>query len=423
MERIKTFIQNKKVLILGYGAEGKSTFDMLIKIGGYFNITVADFSSKQEILDLEKNFDNVFVKLGENYLENLANYDIIFRSPGINISDYEIGNAQITSQTEIFLELFSEQVIGVTGTKGKSTVSSLLYHIIKEEKHCILCGNVGIPPFDVIKDIQKETLIVMELSCHQLSDIKKSPYIAILLNIFEDHLDYYKTFENYSKTKHNIYKYQNSEDLLFVNKNIDLEKTKCIVNKIDPLIQEKKYENLTLRGQHNIYNCDIVYHVCEFLGIKSFDNSLKTFKPLAHRLEFVKNVQNVDYYNDSISTTVESTICAIESIDNISTILIGGMDRGIDYTKLVSFLEQTKKLQHVILMYESGKRIKNEFKNIPSANVHIVEDLNKAMDLAQKVAQKSTAVVLSPGAASYGYFKNFQHRGECFKELVYNLEK
>lgn len=424
---IKNFIRDKSVLILGFGKEGKSTYNVLRQVNGYKKL---DISDKFE-LDVKLSEEHKIIT-GDIYMDYLDAYDIVFKSPGIVLpKSPEEYRCYITSQTDIFLKNYGRQTIGITGTKGKSTVSTLTNHVLKTNgKDVILAGNIGVPVFDIIDKIKPSTTIVLELSCHQLQFSKSSPAVAILLNIFEDHLDHYKTFENYAKSKTNIYKYQCALDTLFCtidfmpNKE-DVSSRIVTVNKdILPFSSLEEIEDVKLKGTHNLLNTAFVYNICKHFDISDDDfiKSLKSYIPLPHRLEHIGVKNDVDYYDDSISTTVESTISAINSIKNIDTIIIGGMDRKIDYSNLVTFLMDSS-VTNIILMYESGKKIydmlEEEIHDKNTKNIVHVPNLYEASDLAMNCTKPKTACVLSPAAASYGDFKNFEERGEVFKKIIF----
>ncbi len=416
---LKQFVDNKKVLILGFGREGKSTFQRLREANSYAQLAISDMNpitlpEEEEVLCIS----------GENYLDVLDDYDIVFKSPGIVLpKEYSKYTCHITSQTEVFLRCYREQTVGITGTKGKSTTSSLLYHVLKSSgRDAILAGNIGLPVFEIIDDISEETVIVFEMSCHQLEYAVTAPSMAVLLNLYEDHLDHYGTFEKYANAKKNIYRRQKAGDTLFCNPDFLPEADEC-VSDICLIEAEKLPEEAarktTLRGKHNRYNIAVVYEICKRLAVEDEDifSAVSTFAPLAHRLEYIGTVQGVEYFDDSISTTVESAISAITSIENAGTVLIGGMDRGIDYSGLVEFLRDCT-LDEIIFMYDSGKRIYDELQDASPKCVY-VPDLQAAVAYARQATKKGKACILSPAAASYGYFKNFEERGDVFRKLVY----
>jgi len=422
---LKKLVEEKKVLVLGFGREGRSTYKLLSEVGSFSELAVSDMNPV-EIIDET----SVKVHSGEGYLDILNDYDIVFKSPGVVLpKKNEEYTCKITSQTELFLMRYGNQVVGITGTKGKSTTSSLLHHVLAQNNvPCILAGNIGIPVFDIIDELEESTVVVFEMSCHQLENLKTSPHTAIFLNLYEDHLDHYGTFELYSAAKKNIYRHQKPGDVLFCNPEFLPEAGDCAadIKDIDSsILPENIVAATTLRGEHNLFNIAAVYEVAKGLGVtdECFAEALKTFKPLAHRLEYIGTQDGVEYFDDSISTTVESTISAINSITNAGSVLIGGMDRGIEYSSLVDYLADCK-LDHVIFMYESGKRI---YDKVVEKTGHgdaktkfvYVSDLESAVKFAKSATAKGKACILSPAAASYGVFKNFEERGNEFKRLAF----
>ena len=361
MDKILYNLTNSKnVLILGYGREGRSTLNALMKVGDCKSITVSDIKDVSE--QLPKGVQSIS---GEGYLDVLDDYDVVFKSPGVVLkkeaSQYK---ALITSETEVFFSRFKSQIIGITGTKGKSTTSSLIYHVLKTAgKNTVFGGNIGIPVFELKDSITEDTIVVMELSCHQLEYVNTAPHVAVLLNIYEDHLDHYGTREKYAAAKKNIYLKQESGDVLYTTRETLEDALECPSQYIYVEPSDVKFDSFeeidgaTLRGRHNVLNAAFAYDVCARFGVSydCFIKALSTFKTLPHRLEFVGNVSGVDYYDDSISTTVNSAISAIESVNNAAILLVGGMERNIDYTKLVEYVAKSS-LKWVVCMYESGAR-------------------------------------------------------------------
>lgn len=423
---LRQLTADKKVLILGFGREGKSTFRLLQENPCYAELGISDASP----VSLDEQIDTVRLHIGSEYLDVLDEYDIVFKSPGVvlpkNARDY---SCLITSQTELFLTCYSHQVIGVTGTKGKSTTSSLLFHLLNQKgKKSILIGNIGIPAFDVVDTIEPSTIIVFEISCHQLEYLEVSPSVAIFLNLYEDHLDHYGTFARYTAVKKNIFRHQKSLDILFCNPLNVPDVSECAA-RIIPITPESlpfnSIPNNVLRGKHNLLNVAFTYQVGKLFGITDteFIAAISSFRPLSHRLELIGTKNDVEYYDDSVSTTVESTISAIDSIENAGVLLVGGLDRKLNYSKLIEYL-LTSSLDEVVFMYESGARIYQEIKALPpTENTPVFtykSNLQEATKYAQGATKRGKACILSPASASYGYFKNFEDRGDTFRELIFN---
>lgn len=435
VEYIKNYTENKSVCILGFGREGKATYEILTKYCSPSGIAVADINKIDGLPE------SVELICGENYQKSLDNFDLVFKSPGI-VLDKQPSELKclITSETQVFFEVYREQIIGITGTKGKSTVTSLIYHILKENgKDCRIAGNIGIPVFDIAEGMTDKTIVVCELSCHQLEYMTVSPATAVFLNLFEEHLDHYGTMERYYNSKKNIYLHQKEHDCLLINSDIAPEYTEAYDYTIsaenpsariyvhDGIIKKEGHKDykipvdkIKLLGIHNHYNIAVAYFITTFyVEPEEFEKALCTFNPLAHRLEFVDEINGVKYYDDSISTACATAIEALKSVPNAGTILIGGMDRGIDYTTLVDYLRKTD--VNVICMETSGRRIYEMIKDL--SRVHYVSHLEDAVKLASEITPSGKSCVMSPASASYGIFKNFEERGDVFKSLVSGLKK
>ena len=425
-EYLKKIISGKKIAILGFGREGKATLKAILETGGYESIAVLD--SRDVSSEVSKECRVFF---GEDYQDSLDDFDCVFKSPGIVLNKpIEAYSCNINSEMEVFLSCYGSQVLGVTGTKGKSTTSSLIYNILKGAgRDCFLAGNIGIPVFEFADKVNFDTIAVIEMSCHQLEYLNVSPHVAILLNVYEDHLDHYGTREKYGLAKKNIYINQSESDFLFTTEETldewgkGLGNTKFITKDLLPFKSFDELDGVSLRGEHNLLNAAFAYEACKLYGItdSEFIKGVRTFKTLPHRLESIGVFDGVEYIDDSISTTVNSTICAIESIENARIVLVGGMERNIDYEELVDYFVHSR-LKLLICMYESGKRIYSMYaekeKEKSSPKALLCTDLYDAVRLAKGNACAGEAVLLSPAAASYGYFKNFEERGDRFKEFV-----
>ena len=431
--KIKNLLDNKNILILGFGREGRSTLRFLREYVDYKSLTVADRNFIEDF-----SFNDVNVLFGEHYMSTLDTYDIIVKSPGIPyISANESIIKKTISQTDLFLLEYSDNTIGITGTKGKSTTTTLIHHILSvAHKNPVLLGNIGIPPLDVIHKMNEESIAVFEMSCHQLEYTDISPRVAVIINIFEDHLDHYGTREKYVKAKENIFLHQNKNDIFIINNECleQIEKAESKVIRVgydssceycltDKKINDAFYipQNISLIGKHNDFNIALAYAVTKLYDVSDdvFEKSLFTYKPLPHRLEFVATKYGVDYYDDSISTIPQTTIQAIKSLENVKTVILGGMDRGIDYSELVEYL-QKKHIDNIILLPGAGERIGIMLKKC-GISFNTVKDLQEAVLKSKELTEKGGKCVLSPAAASYGYYKNFEERGDAFKDMVNNL--
>ena len=444
-EKLKEFFKGKSVAILGFGREGRSTLEILrgTECG---EIGILDKNPVDQ-----KDCEGCTLHCGENYLDHMGDYDIIMKAPGIALFDKvspEI-KEKITSQTDLFLRFCNNHTVGVTGTKGKSTTSSLITHMLNNcGKKAILLGNIGIPPLSAIDTLEKGTTVVLEMSCHQLEYVKASPNTAVLLNVYEEHLDHYVDFNAYKHAKENIYRYQNEYDTLIYNKDLFNDEIRQLKENspnprriVSVSMEEDKdanvylsgndiifftdkitYDQLSpkLEGRHNLYNIAAALTAAQYaIGI-GFDfmkaaDSVGRFSGLEHRMETVRTVNGVRYINDSISTIPHATIWAVKTF-NADTVIIGGMDRGIMYDDLVKFLNKGD-VQTIICLPDSGHKIADMLNTLSA--VFKVNNMEEAVQKAAETAKR--CCVLSPAAASYGFYKNFEERGRHFKELVNKL--
>ena len=447
IEKIEPWIKGKRILLLGYGREGQSTRNVLRRLGTYEALDIADLKAPAAVPE-----DGTVWHTGPDYQKCMDDYDVVFKSPGIVLERPENEyRCSILSQTEVFFQCFRDQIIGITGTKGKSTVTTLLYHLLKQAgMDALLVGNIGIPALDHMEEVKPDTRIVFELSCHQLEYMTVSPHIGILVNIHEEHLDHYGTMEKYVEAKHHIFKNQRPDDILICNVQCLPEEGTCPSGLIRAgmdgsgkeldVVQEQDgtwvhfrgksfcipTDEIKLLGQHNYFDIGVAYGVCSILGMDDqvFARGLKTYEPLPHRLQYIGEREGVKYYDDSISTICDTTIQALKTLKDTDTVLIGGMDRGIDYRELIEYLSDCP-VPHIILMEATGKRIYQEihkyypeFKN--RARLILAEHLEDGVKRARQITRPGTSCVLSPAAASYGIFRNFEERGETFSRLVFN---
>lgn len=416
-------LRGKRILILGFGREGKSSLAFLQKFLPHASIGVADKNEKA-FDDLITNSSNpIATYSGEDYIDAVKNYDIVIKTPGISLKDKDVDLSKITSQTDLFLEAFHNQIIGVTGTKGKSTTSTLIYHLLKESgRDAILAGNIGIPIFDVIEKISNRSIIVFELSAHQLQFIHRSPHIGILLNVFEEHLDHFGTFEAYRNAKFNIISNMDETDWAVTNDEFSYEASKLMLRSLNYLYYDFDidWDKLPLKGEHNKSNVKAALCAIHAFGVPIDDviPHLYTFKPLEHRQEFVGTFHGISFYNDSISTIPQAAIAAVKTIKNVNFLLLGGFDREIDYTPLVDFLVKNP-IEHILYTGKAGARMYQMLKDAGyQGYIKNFKDLNEAFEIIKSESKHGDVVLLSPAAASYDQYKNFEERGKIFKDLA-----
>jgi UDP-N-acetylmuramoyl-L-alanine---L-glutamate ligase len=457
---LKNALANKNIVILGFGKEGKSTYRFLRKYFPDRHLIIAD--ANNTILgknnDLLQKDDRLEFITGTNYLKRAEEEgDVFFKSPGIPLKSLPcIPVSAIYSQTDLFLKFFGKQTVGVTGTKGKSTTVSLLFHLLKKGgKNPLLGGNIGVPPLDLIEKITEQTDIVLEISSHQLETASHSPRIAVLLNIFQEHLDHYNSFYDYQMAKFNIVKWQNPGDYSILphstdlaGENIDFSSIKssiyhfsssplCVKNGVsvhgDDIVIYDNGNQVQIKGvltenpllgNHNLNNVVAASLAAYLSGVSPVDikQGITTFPGLPHRLQYVGEFSGVRCYNDSISTVPQSTVAALESLPETQTVLLGGKDRGIDYAPFADYLVQQINL-NLVCIGEAGKRIlENLQKSNPGTNLktRFFDDFDLAVLYALKITQPGKVLLLSPAASSYDMFENFEKRGERFVYLLNN---
>lgn len=409
-------LRGKRILILGFGREGRSTLRFLNKYLSEAVVAVAD-----------KNPMDGVTHSGERYLEAIYDYDIVVKTPGISLKDFDTKGVEITSQTDLFLSQFHNQTIGISGTKGKSTTTSVIYHLLKSAGYdAILTGNIGIPCFDIIEDIREKTIVVYELSAHQLEYVHNSPRVGVLLNVFEEHLDHFGTMQSYKAAKLNLLRFMGEADTAIIpdtllNDALDLFVNNKVYNlyDFDDLIDRTA---LPLLGEHNYQNIKAALLACDAYGVdcRELIPYLYTFKPLEHRLEPVGIFGGVTFINDSISTIPQAAISACEAVTRVDFLLLGGFDRGIDYQPLADYLK-THPIPHLLFTGKAGERMKGllEENGVASeSTLSTYSNMEEAFAYIASHAEIGDVCLLSPAASSYDQYKNFEERGKKFKTLA-----
>ncbi len=410
--------KDKNIAILGYGIEGQDAESFLKKEGA--RVTVLD------------------QKYDSGYLKNLGGYDIIIRSPGVyrylpEIIDAENSGVEISSAIKLFFENCPANIIGVTGTKGKGTTSTLIFEILKAaDRDVYLAGNIGKPYLKLLPNLTKNSWVVMEMSSFQLIDLDISPHIGVVLNITVDHLDWHKDIKEYVDAKKNIVLHQRPEDFAVINEEYDTPrgfaqnlKSKVIFFSKEKL--EKRFkENLLLRGEHNLENIAAAVEAGKAAGVNEdiIEKTVKNFKGLEHRLELVASVEGKTFYNDSFSTGPQPAIAAIKSFSEPVTIILGGSDKGLDYAELGKEIAKRQNVRNILLIGAIGSKIEAAVSK-SSYNGHFENLGSPKMDFIVKRAFELTpdggVVILSPAAASFDMFENYKDRGNQFKKAVQSL--
>lgn len=451
-------LKNKKIAIIGLGVSNIPLIDYLHDFQA--KITVFDKRNEEKIdkgvLEKIENY-KISKNFGENYLSNLKDFDIIFKSPSCRPDLPEIEaevkrGAILTSEIEKVLELAPCKIIAVTGSDGKTTTTSLIYEIVKQKYKAYLGGNIGIPLFTKIKEMQPEDIVVLELSSFQLMTMKQSPDIAVVTNVTPNHLDIHKSYEEYIEAKKNIFLNQNEDNTLVLNYDNEITKSfaKTAKSKVIFFSSKEKIENgviyddgiikvsedglrrhllklkdTHLRGTHNAENiCAAVAATKGLVQIEDQINAIKGFEGVPHRIEFVREINGSKWYNDSIASSPTRTIAGLNSFDEKIVLIAGGYDKHLDYEPIAKpILDKVKTL---ILLGQTSGKILNAVKEKQGElgikiDIFKVDTLEEAVEKAKMEAKPNQVVLFSPASASFDMFKNFEERGNKFKELVKNL--
>lgn len=427
--------ENKKVLILGFGREGKSTLNFLNRNCETATIGIADKNSIDE-RDL-KDTPNVKIYSGDNYLDSIRNFDIIIKTPGIPNKLPEIKKAKeqgkiFTSQTQVFFERAKGTIVGVTGTKGKSTTVSLIHHILSQSGiTSVLVGNIGKPCLDFLELDGPDIHFVFELSSHQLADLTRSPHIGVFLNIFSEHLDYYEDFDDYFTAKTHIARFQTKDDyFIFNSEDAKISKfAKTVISHTIPF--NSKDDNIQtvarnpLKGRHNLYNINAAYKVAKILGIadENIQKAISSFTPLETRLEEIDTINGITFISDSLSTIPQSAIAGAATFSDKKIVqILGGFDRGVDYSFLTKEITKLKNVTGVVLIGQLADKIEKELRmNKYKGRITNLgfSPMKEIVAKTYSLAERDGIVLLSPGATSFDMFVDYKDRADQFKEAIF----
>lgn len=422
------------IAVFGFGVEGRASYDYWLNLG--HKVTIID--QKEHIEDLP---EGVTAILGEAAKCNLSEFDFVVRSP--QVKPAELASAtKIWSATNEFFDKCPAPIIGVTGTKGKGTTSTLLAKILEKSGRTVhLVGNIGRPALSVLPQISFKDIVVFELSSFQLWDLQYSPQTAVVLMIEADHLNVHDGMKDYVNAKKNIGKFQTTQDLLVYHpknkysaeiaanskghKKRYLTDEGAFVSDGYIVIDGTKVcalDSVRLIGNHNIENvCAAVTTAWHYTNdVAAIKTAIESFTGLAHRLEFVKEVDEVSYYNDSYSSTPAATAAAIHSFSQPLTVLVGGYDKNGDFSLVKQALIEHESAVAVVAYGQNRQKIKNSLAEIDNVDVLLIDsvELIDVVAVAKKIAQPRSVVVLSPGTSSFDMFKNFEQRGNEFKKIV-----
>jgi len=432
-------LNNKKIAIIGLGIDNYALIKYLLNKKIDCQLVIFEFKTKQEIgayQELTK-FKNITWRLGQGYTKDLSEFDLIVRSPGSLVhkdKKVKIGQAIITTPVNLFFIFCPTQnIIGVTGTKGKGSTASLVAHILQTAKKKVwLGGNIGIAFLAFIDKIKPTDWVVLELSSFQLEDIITSPHIAVFTNFVKEHLrpadpnnpNHHKTLAEYWRAKLNIAHWQLKSDYLIVNTNLKKKlKNSQLASKI--IYFTKSDLPSQLPGAHNQENVAAAVAVAKLAKIKQTDiaKAVASFQGLIYRLQLVRGLRGVRYYNDSFATTPEATITALKSFTEPIILLAGGADKGSDFKQLAKIIKQRVKFV-ALLAGQATPKLKKALLTIsyPKNQIVVFNNLPTAVKVAQEQAKIGEIVLLSTACASFGMFKNYKERGQLFTAMVQKLK-
>lgn len=459
--------EGKKIAILGFGVEGRSVIKFLESSNSH--ITIFDEAKREKFDDGElENYEQNGVKFVFESIPSLLSFDIIFRSPGINVKNAQLIEAkdkgiEITSAIKEFFMFCPCPIVGVTGTKGKGTTSTLIYEMLKKEGfEAFLGGNIGTPPLDFLNKLKPTSRVVLELSSFQLIDLENNatealvndgkPHVAVMLMTTSEHLDYHSDAYEYIEAKRNIFRSQGVNDFAIVNRDYPASNESdvnsngkiyrisreqevdqgCFIRndgiylKMDDREEEVvKTKEVALLGKHNLENAMASILASLFAGatLKSIVPVLKTFKGLPHRIEFVRLVRGVKYFDDSFSTTPETAIAAIETFPEPKILILGGSSKNSDFTELGKVISDSSSIKAIIGIGEEWPRIREKLR-AENRNLKIYEDCRNMEEIVKKCAEIGEIgdiVLLSPACASFDMFKSYKERGLLFKSEVHKF--
>ena len=451
-------LRGDSIAVIGMGVSNTPLIKMMLRAG--LKVTVCDKASRERIEEQVAALESLGAKfqLGEDYLRKLYKFDVIFRTPGLSPNDPALVEAaqrgsRITSEMELFFALCPCRMIAVTGSDGKTTTTTLISEFLKEAGYNVYVGgNIGKPLLPDVADMVPEDMVVLELSSFQLMSMQQSPDVAVFTNLSPNHLDYHHTMEEYTAAKLNIFRHQDEKGRAVFN--FDNEITRELAHQApgqmtyfsrqNPL-DEGVYlrdgaiwlnntmgnrevlalSDIQIPGVHNIENyMAAIAAVDGIVPDKCVRAVAKRFTGVEHRIELVRVLDGVKYYNDSIGTSPTRTMACLDSFQQKLILIAGGYDKGVPFTQLG--VEMTKKVKTLILCGTTAPAIRKAVEDAPDyaeCGIEIVEtqDLGAAVAAAQAAASEGDVVVLSPACAAFDQFKNFMERGKVFKRLVNEL--
>lgn len=405
-------LRYKKILILGYGKEGKATHRFLRRYVPEASIMIADRRD------------------GDDYLNSQDKADLVIKTPSLN---KKFIKKPYTTASNIFFANVGGRTIGITGTKGKSTTSSLIHYVLSSSGYnSHLVGNIGNPMLDHLdKSDNKDDIYVIELSSYQLDDLSYSPDTALVLNLYEDHMNYHGTLKAYYRAKKNIMKYQRVGDFFIYNQNFEILRKWAAEAKSKAIegVEMQKVSGCrsNLLGPHMLENISFAYKALSLYGV-SFDKfcqHLKTFHPLPHRMQKLGTYRGIVFYDDGAATTPEAAIGAIGLLDNIDTVFLGGEDRGYDFEKLCRVLINSS-VKNLVLFPQASSAIIRTLKKLSALgkfDILNTSSMEEAVKFAYKKTRQGRICLLSPAAPSYSLWRNFDSKGKEYLKYIKKYSK
>ena len=450
----KEYILGKKVAVVGLGVSNIPLIDFLLKLGA--DVTGFDRKTKEELGDIAIDFEGKGVKLelGEGYLDKLTGYEVVFKSPSMRIDSEALVKAKkegayITSEMEEFVRYTKGKIYAVTGSDGKTTTTTIISKLLKEQGYKTwVGGNIGTPLFAEIENIKDQDRVVLELSSFQLMTMNEAIDVAVCTNLAPNHLDMHKDMQEYIDSKKNIFLYQNQDDILVVNRENEItynfeKEAKGIVREFSSkrkiengayyeegvlYLEGKevcKKEDIVIKGMHNVEN-----YLAAFISTKD-EVSVEVMKKVAmsftgveHRCEFIREIDGVKYYNDSIASSPTRTLAGLKAFDKKIILIAGGYDKHIPFEPLA--YEGYPYIKELVLVGATSDKIEEAFKKLENekdikVNIRRASTLEEAVSICKSIAENGDVVTLSPACAAFDMFTNFMVRGNTFKNIVNSL--
>ena len=459
LQELNNFLRNRKVAIIGIGISNIPLLDYLHNLEA--RVTIFDDKEVEnipkEIIDKIVSYSMNF-SFGKNSLEKLIGFEIIFRTPSCMPYKTEIvkeveNGAILTSEIELLMKICPCKIVGVTGSDGKTTTSTLIYKILEKSGYrCFLGGNIGNPLFTKLNEMRPDDIVVLEISSFQLIDMEISPDISVITNISPNHLNVHSSYEEYINAKKNIFKFQNENGILVLNYDNDItrECAKETNGKVIFFSRKQKLEDgiivdeniikeckdklrrhiistkdIVIRGQHNYENiCAAIAATNSLVSLETAVEAIKEFNGVEHRIEFIREINGVKWYNDSIGTSPTRTIAGLNSFDERIILIAGGYDKNLDYSSLAKTILDN--VDSLILIGQTAEKIfdvvkEESEKQNKDIKIYMCDEFNQTVLVANKIAKPGEVVLFSPASASFDLFNNFEERGNKFKELVNKL--